>query len=214
MSVRPNKRLAVLQRRQQVAELSLQGWSQATIAEHLHVAQATVSNDLNVIRRDWRESAIRDFDQARGVELQKLDLIEREAWAAWQRSQKPQQSATFTGDGPGPQSKKAVSNRYGDARFLEQVNKCIAQRRALLGLDIAPIGSNVEDLLNGPISLEIRRERVQTILSAISDRERAGPPGAGAHGIQPGAVCAGHKPGALETGPTSRSSRSDTDAGA
>jgi hypothetical protein len=197
-----------------VAELSLQGWPQSTIAEHLKVSQATVSADLNVIRKDWRESAIRDFDEARSIEIRKLDLIEREAWAAWTRSQKPQQSAVFTGDVPGPQSRKALTNRYGDPRFLEQVNKCIAQRRSLLGLDIAPIASSRDELFDGSLSLEVRRERVEAILTAISHRERTGDSGTGADGDQSGAVRAGNESGALEAGTPSGLPRPGSDAGA
>ena len=177
MAKKQTKRLAVLQRRQQVAELALQGLSQTAIAKQLGVAQGTIAGDLNVIRRQWRESAIRDFDQARAVELQKLDLIEREAWAAWQRSQKPQQSAVFTGEVPGSDSRKSLANRYGDARFLEQVNKCIAQRRALLGLDVAPLTTSNEDMIDGNLSLDARRERVLGFLAALSERGRTAIPG-------------------------------------
>lgn len=162
MPQKQTKKLALLQRRQQVAELALQGWSQAAIAEHLNVAQATISGDLTAIRKQWHDSAIRDFDQARAIELQKLDLIEKEAWAAWHRSQKPQQSAVFTGVSPGVGSKKSMANRYGDARFLEQINKCIAQRRALLGLDVAPVITSTEDLFDGTLSQHVRIERVRT----------------------------------------------------
>jgi IS30 family transposase len=81
MPLRPSKRLALLQRRQQVADLYLRSWTQTAIAERLSVTQPTICEDLKRIRRQWRESAIRDFDAAREQELQKLDLLEREAWA-------------------------------------------------------------------------------------------------------------------------------------
>jgi len=32
-----------------------------------------------------------------------------------------------------------MKNQHGDPRFLDQVNKCITHRRALLGLD-SPLG--------------------------------------------------------------------------
>src|SRR5690242_11244148 len=99
MGNRIPKDLAILQRRKQVAELYLQGWSQPAIAHQLDVSQPTICADLKAIRQDWRDSAIRDFDALRDLELQKLDLIEREAWEAWKRSQKPAQSAVVTGEG-------------------------------------------------------------------------------------------------------------------
>ena len=87
MPQRRSKNTAVAERRQKVADLYLQGWTQARIGEHFGLNQKTISNDLTRIRQEWRESAIRDFDEAREIELRKLDRIEREAWAAWERSQ-------------------------------------------------------------------------------------------------------------------------------
>jgi len=110
---------------------------------HLRVSQPTICTDLQAIQRQWRDSALRDFDLLRERELKKLDRIEREAWDAWQRSQKPAQSAVFNVDGKGQKTQKWVVEQSGDPRFLEQVHKCITSRRALLGLDaptrIAPV---------------------------------------------------------------------------
>src|SRR5262245_52410817 len=126
--------LAVAQRRQKTADLYLQGWTQQAIADHLGLNQKTISHDIQQIRTDWRESAIRDFDLAREVELRKIDRVEREAWAAWERSQKPAQSAHISDETNQRTTRRHVRHQYGDPRFLEQVNKCIAARCALLGL--------------------------------------------------------------------------------
>ena len=66
----------------------------------------------------------------------RIDRVEREAWAAWERSQQPVQSAVVTGEDITKRTKKSVQQKYGDPRFLDIVHKCIAQRRAMLGLDI------------------------------------------------------------------------------
>jgi len=107
MVVTRSKQLAILKRRRTVADLYLQGWTQIAIAEELGVAQPTISDDLKRIRAQWRESGVRDFDEARQLELMKLDRIEREAWSAWERSQKPAQSAVVTGDGVGHERQAA-----------------------------------------------------------------------------------------------------------
>jgi DNA-directed RNA polymerase specialized sigma24 family protein len=72
---KPNvhRRLELLRRRQAIADLYVQGFSQMAIAERLGISQATVSADLKQIRREWRESAIRDFDHAQDRELAKID---------------------------------------------------------------------------------------------------------------------------------------------
>ena len=200
MSTKDNDDLAIIQRRKQVAELYLQGWSQPAIAQHLDVCQATICRDLKAIRQDWRDSAIRDFDSLRDTELQKLDLIEKEAWSAWQRSQKPAQSAVITGDGGDQKARKSMKHQYGDPRFLQLVTHCIGQRRAILGLDVVAPTAPQENPFDAPISLEVRRERVLALLSAIGDRERIGGTRAPVDHVQPGSVRTGDQRGTLENG--------------
>jgi hypothetical protein len=139
-----SKPVELSHRRQLVADRYVQGWTQTAIAQEMGVSQATICADLHAVQRHWRESAIRDFDAARELELQKLDRIEREAWDAWERSKQPAQSARVRSNGSGSErTEKTVRQRIGDPRFLDQIHKCIASRRALLGLDaptrIAPV---------------------------------------------------------------------------
>ena len=141
---RPRKETTqITQRRQHVAELYVKGWFQTAIARELVISQPTVCQDLQAIRKQWRESAIRDFDAARELELQKLDRVEREAWAAWERSQQPAHSAVVSGEAGGQHTRKLLRSQHGDLRALETVLKCNAARRAMLGLDaptqIAPV---------------------------------------------------------------------------
>src|SRR5262245_20513131 len=118
MPTKPNKKVELARRREQVAELYVQGCNQYVIAERLGVCQATICFDLKAVRKEWRESSIRDFDTLREVELKKLERVEREAWSAWERSQKPLQSAVLNGDGAAARARKTVKNQHGDPRFL------------------------------------------------------------------------------------------------
>ena len=201
MATQHNRRFAITQRRQKVTELYLEGWSQAAIAAELNIAQSTVSDDIQNVRRKWEQSALQNFDELRVLEDQKLQHIEHEAWAGWRRSQKPAQSAVVSGEGVAQQSRKSMKNQYGDPRFLDLVNKCIAQRRALLGLDILPATAPMEGQYDEPVSLEGRRERVAVLVTALRERERIGQTGAGSDRGQPGGICAGDQPGTLEDGP-------------
>ena len=173
MGQESRRSLAKARRRQQVVSLYLQGWSQAAIAEHLQIAQWTVSRDLKHVYAEWRESTIRDFDTLQTIEVQKLDRLEREAWAAWDRSQKPSQLARIKGASSEQNAERVVKNQIGDPRFLEQVHKCIAGRRAILGLDaptrIEPVGPLVQ-----PLSLEQRRAHIRAILDELSQRQALG----------------------------------------
>jgi hypothetical protein len=167
MATQYNRRFAATQRRQKVTELYLKGRSQSAIAAELNVSQSTVSDDLKYIRRKWEQSSIRNYDELRTRELHKLDFIESEAWAAWDRSQKPSQSATVTGEGNGQQTKKSMKHQVGDPRFLDQVSKCIAHRRAITGLD-APL--QVADATPPPAETpEERRAKLEAIFKALTE---------------------------------------------
>jgi hypothetical protein len=169
---KPRGKLLLARRREQVADLYLQGNTQVAIAERLQVAQSTICSDLKAIHGLWQQSSIRNFDLAREIELKKLDRVEREAWAVWDRSQKPAQSAKFRGEATPSGGEKTIRNQYGDPRFLEQVNRCIANRRAILGLDAAipvvpvlPVQPRKVPLLDLPP--EERRARLSAIFARI-----------------------------------------------
>jgi hypothetical protein len=162
MGRNPKETAQIAQRRQQVAELYVKGWFQSAIARELGVSQPTICQDLKAVYKEWRQSSIRDFDELRERELQKLDLVEREAWAAWQRSQEPQESTKVVQDASGGnREQQTVANSAGDPRFLEQVHKCIASRRALLGLDapvrVAPTSPDGASTYHGQVMLELMR---------------------------------------------------------
>ena len=171
MPTEHNRRFAAAQRRQKVTERYLQGWSQAEIAAELAVAQSTISKDTQYVRRQWEQAAVSNFDQLRARELQKLNHIERQAWDAWERSQKPAQSAVVTEQGVGAAqtTRKSLKHQIGDPRFLDLISKCVAQRRALLGLDMLPVLPASEGF-DVHLSLDERRERVFGLLAAFGQR--------------------------------------------
>ena len=171
MATHHNRRFALAQRRARITKFYLQGWPQSAIASELGISQSTVSEDVRYVRRQWERSAIRNFDELRTRELQKLDYVEREAWSAWERSQKPAQAATVSGEGNGQQTRKSVKNQVGDPRYLDQIAKCIVQRRAITGLD-APL--QVADATPPPAETpEERRAKLQQIFATIAEAVQA-----------------------------------------
>jgi Trp operon repressor len=177
-------RTEVADRRKTIADLLLKGWTQKDIAAHVRVAQATVARDLDEIKRQWRDAAVRDFDQSREQELRKLALVESEAWAGWQRSQAPVQAASLSEGKEGSRRSSSLKHQYGNPRFLEQIARCISQRCLLLGLHPLPVPQ--EDPLHDRVSLEVRRERVRGLLAQICERERTAQSGTGPGDSQPG----------------------------
>src|SRR5690242_12906790 len=84
-------------RRREAAALAHEDWTQAAIAGYLKIPQGTVSCDLAAIREFWRDSPVADFKKVRCERLQKIDLIEAEAWSAWQCSQQRRSAALTCG---------------------------------------------------------------------------------------------------------------------
>ena len=79
------------QRLSDVARLYLQGKTQTAIGKALGVTQQQICYDLKIVRKRWLDSSIRNFDEARAQELAKIDRVEAEFWAAWNRSQRIKQ---------------------------------------------------------------------------------------------------------------------------
>lgn len=130
-----------------IAELRLKGWTQQQIADYLEVNQATISRDLKMLETRWKESSMRDFDAERGMQLDRLDLLEREYWQAWERSQESKETSireqlrnaiaseegTTAGGGRVRMSTR-TEEKIGDPQFLNGIGKVISERSKLLGL--------------------------------------------------------------------------------
>ena len=106
-----------------IARRYLQGMTQAEIGAELAMTQQMVSYDLQVVRQRWRDSGLRDLDEAKTIELAKIDALEREYWDAWRASKRPPATGT--------------------PAYLTGVQWCIDRRIKLLGLD-APDRVDVE----------------------------------------------------------------------
>jgi len=171
MPVSRAKKAEMVRRRRAVGDLFVQGHSQIAIADQLGISQPTVSTDLKAIQKQWREAAVRDFDEQRERELRKLDALELESWKAWQRSQKPSQEAILTTDGTSQRTQKKVAEQVGDVRFLEQISKCIAARRALLGLDaptkVAPTSPDGSEAYHCHVMSELMRLAEQSSVGPV-----------------------------------------------
>ena len=153
-------------RRLKAAELYLRGTTSLTrIAHELGVHKSQISRDFKIIKSRWRDQYAEDFNAAKQRELAKIDSLEAAAWQAWERScadAETLHTGVLTGrtdkDGTAlpdlKKSWKTVKGQNGDARFLELVHTCIAQRCKLLGLmparpEFGGVGLNVAT--TGPV---------------------------------------------------------------
>lgn len=143
-----------------VGQLYLQGKTQQQIAELLGCAQSQISYDLKILRRYWRMSAIRNFDEVKERELARIDRLESEAWDAFNLS-KQMYEKSFTeqiNDGSAKAGEAASGGkklraqitketRTGDTSFLQTIQWCIGKRSEILGLN-APTKQEVTSDLN------------------------------------------------------------------
>ena len=125
----------LLARRREVMTLAHKGWTQTAIASRLKIPQFTVSRDLIAMRGYWRDFPIHDFANVRTEQLQKIDLIETEAWSAWERSQQKKQSAVLTRGKTGEQTRTSLHDQYGDPRYLREVARCVDKRNEMIGVE-------------------------------------------------------------------------------
>ncbi len=169
---RPNQarsKSQVARDRKIIAELYLKGQSQAQMEKVIGVDQTTISADLKAIAEDWRKSGLMDMNEAKQRELLRLDMAEREAWAAWDASKgKKKESHTRAKGtppkpdgkvkdkaeakaGPDPVERMTVTETErsireweseGNPKFLDAIIKCITKRCEILGVD-APIRVDV-----------------------------------------------------------------------
>lgn len=146
----------ILDRREKVARLYLQGWTQMRIGRELACSQATVSGDLKAVREWWRESATMALGERIALELSRIDRIEAEAWDAWERSKAERiqsfaETDTAGPDGQPPEGTEADRRQRqrttrkksgirkqqvtGEDRYLSIVLDCVQRRCKILGLD-------------------------------------------------------------------------------
>jgi hypothetical protein len=144
-------RTKLYERRRQVANCALKGWAQAAIARHLNIPQATVSRDLAAMRKFWRDFPVYDFEQIRLEQLQKIDLVEAEAWAAWQRSHEQQRSASVSRGKAGETSRTSLKDQFGNPRYLREIALCVARRHEMIGVQPPEPPA---DAVNTPLPLD------------------------------------------------------------
>ena len=111
-------------RRREVDSLTHKGWTQGAIARHLKIPQGAVSRDLAVMRKYWRDFPIHDCENVRLEQLQKIDVIEAEAWAALERSQQRRQNAQVTRGKTGAHTRTSIQDQHGDPRMPDVQNGC------------------------------------------------------------------------------------------
>lgn len=148
------------ERRRKVGEMYAQGYVMWPIAKLLGVDVATISRDLEVVRKEWLEQRTASYDEHMQRQLIGIEMQESQLWEAWYRScqletvttktakkQLIQQSSKGRGrkgkqqDDSPPQmvvveeNEKTVTRQgIGDPRFMSEITRLRELRCKLLGL--------------------------------------------------------------------------------
>jgi uncharacterized protein YjcR len=141
---RPSKDelLAIDQRRTQVARFYLQGQRLFDIAELVGVSISTVSTDLKAVREEWCKDRLSDMTEIMNQQLDRIDLIEKTAWEAWDLSRKPRKvtltgrvtNHTESGTVDKVEARVTEEEGRGNPAYLTQISWCVSERNRMLGL--------------------------------------------------------------------------------
>lgn len=162
--------IAILQRRAIVAERYLRNQTQQEIANAMGVDISTISRDVKWFEEVLLEEGKLATAKRLAREIGKLNLAEREAWMAWERSKKPlekKRSVQRKGGARGDvdEESEEVVQRDGNVAFLDAAIKCIDRRLDILGIKKQAVNVNVN---NGQVNNQVTFE-----VGKITDMDRA-----------------------------------------
>ena len=155
---KPRGTAQIARDRRRIADLYLQGWLQADIAEKVGINQSTVSRDLKALYKQWLAESLVDFNAAKAKELAKIDALERTYHIAWIRSCEDAETTRQEGSRAGVDKiVKTAKGQAGDPRFLTGIQWCIERRCKIMGID-APTKMDLRiNELDAAIEFELAR---------------------------------------------------------
>lgn len=153
-----------------IARLMVRGFSGREIAAQVEISESTAYDYMKRLESEWRNDAMASLDTIKGREIAKLDHIETEAWAEFEKSKTAKRRvltrSDIIGDGDKnvklpTEQRQTTEERLGDTRYLDVVFKCIQLRIKLLGLDDVHPG-------NGKVNLGSSATRLNAYLTLVS----------------------------------------------
>ena len=149
------KKLAVLERRKNVAQRYLRGQLQWEIARAFEVDRSIISDDLKWVHEQWLAEAKGDRAAWIAKELARIDLVEQEAWRAWDKSKETAEIMKARQMGDKAMTEMTKRGQAGDPRYLDIALRCSARRCELLGLNEQSASTPVIVTVVGGIDLQV-----------------------------------------------------------
>ena len=154
-----------------VIDLLNKGFRNSEIAQATGLTPGQVSKHTGFARKAHMEMFGWKYEEMIALQLAKIELVEKEAWEAWEKSKQPEVTLTTeagepTGDDeePGVKTKRTIKGTTGDARHLMAVLKSIELRHKTLKLDQFE-GGGGDDPENQPLA------HIPMVAIRISSRE-------------------------------------------
>jgi hypothetical protein len=150
--------------KQFIKELYLKGNSSRDIAAEISkirdytLSHDTICQDIKEIKAEMEANLSLEVKGHISRALAKIDLQEKELWAAWERSKGTHTKTITTRTGKKKSTtvnQVAVQNRDGNRQFQAELTKLDSQRRAILGLD-QPKRQILQDEKGAPLEFVIR----------------------------------------------------------
>jgi len=99
-----------------------------------------IAHDVKAILREWQDERKDIIDLVVDRELKKLDVIEAEMWAAWEKSKGGKRTTKIDGGSTaggavsgGTIKERSIEDTFGDTRFMDKILTCMDKRKELLG---------------------------------------------------------------------------------
>jgi len=114
----------------------LEGCTRAQIAEEVGCSERTISSDLKALADEWEKKVHQSYTKHMKSELGRLYKIEQEAWREWRKSIDRVEEEVIEGENSRGSYKSVRRKKVlGDTAYLDRVQKAIAERAKLLGLE-------------------------------------------------------------------------------
>lgn len=182
------------QRLQLVAPLWRKSWTLKEIRDEVMkkldldtYSLGTVHKDVQRLINEWREYRLEDTDDKITAELARIDLVIKEAWAAWEKSKedyekrsttamftpkKDKQGVKITMESVKQFQNEAMERCYGNPKYLDIILKAMEQRCKLLGLNKTAL--EVSAASNGAIEIRYVDAGIPCATSEEEVRTREG----------------------------------------
>lgn len=134
------------ERNKRIMRLYVQGKTQKHIAGVVNLTRQRVSQIIKDVRAAWKVNYSSDFNLMINEQLAKIDAVEEELWAAWERSkqfrrhlinkagvEKGEKTSTLQEEYDVDEGMNVIPPE-GNPKFLQQIQNCIDQRSKFLGL--------------------------------------------------------------------------------